>query len=79
KENDKLVISDNTFEFFEYSIGNMENGAWILGTHPFSCRGKRLSSYPYRKNGTRVQTEAKVERNDSYLRTKARDHGKEQG
>ncbi|CBJ31705.1 hypothetical protein Esi_0276_0021 [Ectocarpus siliculosus] len=79
KENDKLVMSDNTFEFFEYSIGNMENGAWILGTHHFSSQGKRLSSDPYRKDGTRVQTEAKVMRNDGYLKNKARDHGKEQG
>ncbi|CAN0297681.1 unnamed protein product [Ectocarpus sp. 4 AP-2014] len=61
KENGKLVMSGNTFELFEYSICNMENGAWILGTHQFSSRGKMLSSYPYRKNGTRVQTDAKVE------------------
>lgn len=79
KENGKLVMSGNTFEFFEYSIGNMENGAWILGTHQFSGKGKRLSSYPYRKNGTRLQTDAKVGRIDSYLKSLARDHGKEQG
>lgn len=72
-------MSDGTSEFFEYRIGNVEKGAWVLGTQPFGSRGKRVSSYPYREDGTRFPTKAKVDRNNSYLMGKARDHAKAQG
>ncbi|CAN0286813.1 unnamed protein product, partial [Ectocarpus fasciculatus] len=70
----ELKMSDGRFEFFVYSIGNVEKGAWVLGTQPFNSRGERVSSYPYRGDGTRFPTKAKVEKNNSYLMGKARDH-----
>lgn len=76
----KLVRSKNKSKFFEFSIPSVNKGEWTLGTLPFDSNGENTrSSYPCGEDCVRIETAAKVERNNGYLMMNAREHGNAQG
>ncbi|CAM9874459.1 unnamed protein product, partial [Scytosiphon promiscuus] len=55
KKTGDIIISENTSEFFEWSVPSVNNGEVTLGTQPFDSNGEnKRASYPCTKDGARI-------------------------